>query len=62
MSLKSDKEIRKMALEEGMIEPFVDAQVKSVENQKITIKYTYSPKFITNLTLKPAIQPPNSCT
>ncbi|MDJ0652121.1 MAG: dCTP deaminase [Simkaniaceae bacterium] len=35
MSLKSDKEIRKMALEKGMIEPFVDAQVKSVENQKI---------------------------
>lgn len=35
MSLQSDKWIRKKALEEGMIEPFVDAQVKSVENQKI---------------------------
>lgn len=35
MSLQSDKWIRKMALEEGMIEPFVDAQVRSVENCKI---------------------------
>ena len=35
MSLREDKWIRKMALEEGMIEPFVDSQVKSIENQKI---------------------------
>ena len=35
MSLQSDKWIRKMALEKGMIEPFVDAQVKSFKNQKI---------------------------
>ncbi len=35
MSLQSDRWIRKMALEEGMIEPFIDAQVKSVDNQKI---------------------------
>ncbi|QVL55069.1 MAG: dCTP deaminase [Simkaniaceae bacterium] len=35
MSLQADKWIRKMALEEGMIEPFVDSQVKSIENHKI---------------------------
>ena len=35
MSLQSDRWIRKMALEEGIIEPFVDAQVKSIENRKI---------------------------
>ncbi|WP_420422529.1 dCTP deaminase [Simkania sp.] len=35
MTLKSDKWIRKMALEEGMIEPFVEGQVRSVENEKI---------------------------
>ena len=35
MSLREDKWIRKMAIEEGMIEPFVDSQVKSIENQKI---------------------------
>ena len=35
MSLQSDKWIRKMALEEGIIEPFVDAQVKSIDNRKI---------------------------
>ncbi len=35
MSLKADKWIRKMALEEGMIEPFVDSQVRSIENHKI---------------------------
>jgi dCTP deaminase len=33
--LQSDRWIRKMALEEGMIEPFVDSQVRSMENQKI---------------------------
>ena len=35
MTLKSDKWIRKMALEEGMIEPCVEGQVRSVENEKI---------------------------
>lgn len=35
MTLKSDKWIRKMALEEGMIEPFVDSQVRSIENERI---------------------------
>ncbi|MCB1083526.1 MAG: dCTP deaminase [Simkania sp.] len=35
MTLKSDKWIRKMALEEGMIEPFVEGQVRMVENEKI---------------------------
>lgn len=35
MTLKSDKWIRKMALEEGMIEPFVEGQVCMVENEKI---------------------------
>lgn len=35
MTLKSDKWIRKMSLEQGMIEPFFDNQVRSVENQKI---------------------------
>lgn len=35
MTLKSDQWIRKMALEEGMIEPFVDNQVRHVDNQRI---------------------------
>ena len=35
MTLKSDKWIRKMALEEGMIEPFVDNQVSALENERI---------------------------
>ncbi|MBF5058627.1 dCTP deaminase [Candidatus Neptunochlamydia vexilliferae] len=35
MSLREDKWIRQMALEEGMIEPFVDSQVRSVEDRKI---------------------------
>ena len=35
MSLQSDKWIRKMAIEEAMIEPFVDTQVKKVNNQQI---------------------------
>lgn len=35
MSLKEDNWIKKMSLAEGMIEPFVDAQVRSVNNQKI---------------------------
>lgn len=33
--LQSDRWIRKMALEEGMIEPFIDSQVRSVESRKI---------------------------
>jgi len=35
MTLKSDKWIRKMALEEGMIEPFVDSQVSALESERI---------------------------
>jgi dCTP deaminase len=35
MTLKSDAWIRKMALEEGMIEPFSGDQVRFVENEKI---------------------------
>ena len=35
MALQSDQWIRKKAMEEGMIEPFVDGQVRLVENQSI---------------------------
>ena len=35
MSLQSDKWIRKMALEEGMIEPFQDRQVRKVNGEKV---------------------------
>jgi len=35
MSLQSDKWIRKMALEKGMIEPFVDEQVRYHDGQKV---------------------------
>ncbi len=35
MSLQSDQWIRKMAIEKGMIEPFVDMQVREVDHQKI---------------------------
>lgn len=35
MSLQSDKWIRTMALEKGMIEPFVDSQVKIIENRRV---------------------------
>ena len=35
MSLQSDRWIREMALEMGMIEPFVDHQVRYVEDQKV---------------------------
>jgi len=35
MSIKEDRWIRRMALEEGMIEPFVDTQVRNIENQRI---------------------------
>ena len=35
MSLQSDQWIRKMALEEGMIEPFIDGQVRTTENHKV---------------------------
>ncbi|MDZ4862049.1 MAG: dCTP deaminase, partial [Gemmatimonadota bacterium] len=31
MSIKSDRWIRRMALDHGMIEPFVDAQVRQPE-------------------------------
>lgn len=35
MSIKSDNWIKKMALEHGMIEPFVDRQVKQLTDQKV---------------------------
>lgn len=35
MAMQNDRWIRKMALEEGMIEPFVDGQVKQVEGKKV---------------------------
>ncbi len=35
MSIKSDKWIRRMAMEQGMIEPFEAGQVKSVNGEKI---------------------------
>jgi dCTP deaminase len=35
MSLQSDRWIRKMAQEHGMIEPFVDTQVRYVEGEKV---------------------------
>lgn len=34
MSLQSDRWIRKMALEQGMIEPFVDGQIRETEGDK----------------------------
>ncbi len=34
MSIKSDKWIRRMATEQGMIEPFVDGQVREVDGRK----------------------------
>ncbi len=35
MSLQSDKWIRKMAKEHGMIEPFVEGQVRFIEGEKV---------------------------
>lgn len=35
MSIKSDRWIREMALTQGMIEPFVDGQVRYCEGQKV---------------------------
>jgi len=35
MSLQSDRWIRQMAMEEGMIEPFVDGQVRYVDGNKV---------------------------
>ncbi len=35
MSLQSDRWIRKMALEQGMIEPFTDGQVRYVDGEKV---------------------------
>ena len=35
MSIKSDQWIRKMAAEQGMIEPFVDRQVSQVEGNRV---------------------------
>jgi len=42
MSIKSDKWIRRMALEHGMIEPFVDGQVKKAENGMGMVSYGLS--------------------
>ena len=35
MSIKSDRWIRRMAREHGMIEPFAETQVREVNGQKI---------------------------
>ena len=35
MSIKSDKWIRRMALEHGMIEPFVERQVRGAESERV---------------------------
>jgi dCTP deaminase len=35
MGLQSDRWIRQMALEEGMIEPFVDGQVRQIDDAKV---------------------------
>lgn len=35
MGLQSDRWIRQMALEEGMIEPFVDRQVRQLDEEKV---------------------------
>lgn len=35
MSLKEDKWIRHMALEEGMIEPFIENQVREINNKRV---------------------------
>jgi len=42
MSIKSDKWIRRMATEHGMIEPFVDTQVKSEGADKGVVSYGLS--------------------
>ncbi len=43
MSIKSDRWIRRLALEKGMIEPFVDTQVRQVDGQgKKVISYGVS--------------------
>jgi len=35
MSIKSDKWIRRMALEHGMIEPFVERQIRGAESERV---------------------------
>ena len=42
MSIKSDRWIRQMALEQGMIEPFVERQIRGEEGQRL-ISYGVSP-------------------
>ena len=42
MSIKSDKWIRRMAQEHGMIEPFVDGQIKKSETGERVISYGLS--------------------
>lgn len=42
MSIKSDKWIRRMASEHGMIDPFEDKQVRSLDDQQRVISYGLS--------------------
>ena len=42
MAIKSDRWIRQMSLETGMIEPFVDGQVKVDDNGDKVISYGLS--------------------
>src|ERR1700721_594765 len=42
MSILSDKEIRRLALEKKMIEPFVDRQVRQLDNGQRAISYGLS--------------------
>src|SRR5882757_4487151 len=42
MSVCSDKWIRRMALERGMIEPFIDGQIKQAEDGGRVISYGLS--------------------
>src|SRR5258708_6493552 len=42
MSILSDKEIRRLSLEEGMIKPFIDRQVRQLDNNQRAISYGLS--------------------
>lgn len=42
MSIKSDAWIRQMALTQGMIEPFVDNQVRAIDTQEKVVSYGLS--------------------
>ena len=41
MSIKSDKWIKRMALESHLIDPFIDKQVKHTEEAGSTVSYDY---------------------